>query len=386
MNHAIRAHSECGASGAYRWINCPGSVALYRTLPEDRSKSIHAERGTKLHEYLEKFVEQTIEYKKSGTPVTVTTDDDEVKYLAQFCWDILYKEVFDEAITGKHITLEKRLDLFKEFEMFGTVDLVSLFIDSKGKRSAFIVDYKFGFVDVSIEDNLQIAFYASALYLQSVQAKKPLETIHVAILQPSSETPWKKDIYTQKQLEAFVKKFKKAAEDIYIKKNTKVKTGSWCSYCKAKTICPSYRKELVEKSSLTVLEEDTMKLPDIEKLPVETLIKIYEHSGELKSFLTNVEEHLMKLAFLGNLPGYKIVEGKSRRAWKEDIDTAKLVETLEVYPFRQELIPITTLEKVLSKQGKKDLQQFLEAKPTKNKLVREDEPGKPITSVFDALE
>lgn len=378
MSHQNRAHSECGASGAHRWMNCYGSVSLGRQLPEAPT-SEHALRGTRIHEYFEKYIEQKIRYKITGEDLDIKTSDEESRILAEFAWDILYKEVFDEAVTGKTILYEKRLTLFEEFEMFGTVDLICIYIDTHGKRAAYIVDYKFGYIDVPIENNLQIAFYACALYSESKKAGKPLDTINVAILQPSSEVPFKKDTLTQKKLETYLTKFRKAATDIYSKKKTNFKLGDWCKFCRAQSICPAFKESLIDNSSLTVIEDS---LPEVKSIPIETLIKIYEKSGLLKGFLDNVEEHLRNLAYLGNLPGYKMIEGKKRRAWQDSIDPEKIKESLGIDPYRQELMPITTVEKIISKDRTEALKEFIQIKTTKDKLVQENETGNNKVSVL----
>ncbi|MCA9333335.1 DUF2800 domain-containing protein, partial [Candidatus Saccharibacteria bacterium] len=47
-------HSKLGASSAYRWTACPGSVALCEQAPEQES-SIYAQKGTEAHEWAEKL-------------------------------------------------------------------------------------------------------------------------------------------------------------------------------------------------------------------------------------------------------------------------------------------------------------------------------------------
>ena len=47
----MSAHSELGPSGAHRWLNCPGSYAATKDLPEETSE--FAEEGTDAHELAE---------------------------------------------------------------------------------------------------------------------------------------------------------------------------------------------------------------------------------------------------------------------------------------------------------------------------------------------
>ena len=45
-------HARCSASAAYRWINCPGSVALSDQCPDPGSSS-YADEGTVAHSLAE---------------------------------------------------------------------------------------------------------------------------------------------------------------------------------------------------------------------------------------------------------------------------------------------------------------------------------------------
>lgn len=47
-----RKHARCSASAAYRWINCPGSVALSDQCPDPGSSS-YADEGTVAHNLAE---------------------------------------------------------------------------------------------------------------------------------------------------------------------------------------------------------------------------------------------------------------------------------------------------------------------------------------------
>jgi len=44
----MAVHSEFGASSAYRWMACPGSVSMSRGVPN--TSSVYAEEGTAAHE------------------------------------------------------------------------------------------------------------------------------------------------------------------------------------------------------------------------------------------------------------------------------------------------------------------------------------------------
>src|SRR5262252_1003122 len=55
MSTTDTAHSLLGASGASRWLNCPGSFRLSQTVPAGVS-SIYAATGTLAHAWIERVV------------------------------------------------------------------------------------------------------------------------------------------------------------------------------------------------------------------------------------------------------------------------------------------------------------------------------------------
>ena len=48
-------HAKLGPSSASRWLNCPGSVALCATVPEEPS-SEYADEGTFAHDIAERAI------------------------------------------------------------------------------------------------------------------------------------------------------------------------------------------------------------------------------------------------------------------------------------------------------------------------------------------
>ena len=61
----MTAHAKLSASGAHRWMNCPGSVKAEEGLKE--STSSFAEEGTKAHDLMEMML--------TGKPIRVGAYD-----------------------------------------------------------------------------------------------------------------------------------------------------------------------------------------------------------------------------------------------------------------------------------------------------------------------
>lgn len=237
-----RAHSKFSASGAERWFNCPGSVALSEGLPDKSSK--WAEEGTLAHEVLEAIMRFVIKYGIGRIDVA---------------FDPRYKrEMYEYAIQAARfivelhsktpdadILVETRIYLkFIHPEMFGTFD--GAVIDYFGTLHVF--DYKYGaghYVDV--RNNLQMIFYALGVaHLHHWNFKK----VRLWIIQPrvagyDGPTFWDLSIG---ELRSWVPKFREAVERVEQFPNKYVENSKWCHWCKAKSICPLKQENKLAKA------------------------------------------------------------------------------------------------------------------------------------------
>ena len=109
-------HARCSASAAYRWINCPGSVALSDQCPDPGSSS-YADEGTVAHSLAELKLRHVLHE---------ITDAQYKKRLAKIQQDDYYNGEMDEATDfyvetvleefaaageGAELMIEQRLDL-----------------------------------------------------------------------------------------------------------------------------------------------------------------------------------------------------------------------------------------------------------------------------------
>ena len=83
-------HARCSASAAYRWINCPGSVALSDQCP-DPGTSSYADEGTLAHSLAELKLRHALHE---------ITDAQYKKRLAKIQQDDYYNGEMDEVQTA----------------------------------------------------------------------------------------------------------------------------------------------------------------------------------------------------------------------------------------------------------------------------------------------
>jgi len=231
--HAERAHSKYAASGAERWMSCPGSVALSEGLP-DKSSAAAAE-GTQAHEVLEAVMKIEL----SGNSEAVLAETRETLARAGL-------EKFQHAVQttkfivglhrrtpGSECLVESRVYLdFIDPEMFGTFD--GAVVDHFGTLHVF--DYKYGSWTVSPKENLQLIFYGVGL---AAKYQWNFSRVRLWIVQPRSrgyDGPvfWEFPITNAR---AYVEKFRRGVERAKKEPETFVE-GQYCFFCKAKSICP----------------------------------------------------------------------------------------------------------------------------------------------------
>lgn len=224
--HGDRAHSKYSASGAERYFACPGSVALSEGLPDKPSP--WALEGTDAHEVLERILVSSIRKE----PTERLDHKGEMFHhgvnAARFILDLA------ERTPGSDVLVESRVYLsFIHPEMFGTLD--AAVVDYFGTLHVF--DYKYGAgKPVSPVKNLQMIFYALGL---GYSYRWNFRRARLWIIQPrikGYEGPVYWDL-SIRDLRYYVRVFQIAVEEVE-KNPKKYVEGSWCHWCRAKSICP----------------------------------------------------------------------------------------------------------------------------------------------------
>lgn len=254
-NHAIRAHSKFSASGAERWFKCPGSVELSEGLPD--KTSVWALEGTYSHEVLESLLLKAIKHEWINVPViatniemarllqtaeisviagqlqrnTISMVTDIVRH-AKDAAEFIYK--LHRKVEDSEIMVEQKIYLsFIHPEMFGTFD--GAVIDHFGTLHVF--DFKYGAGhSVSPKENLQMIFYAIGL---AYRFHWDFKRVRMWIVQPrikGYDGPMYWEVSTT-EIREYVFHFERAVEQVERRPKEFVE-GSWCHWCKAKSVCP----------------------------------------------------------------------------------------------------------------------------------------------------
>lgn len=336
-------HAKLSASGAKKWMACPGSVVLEAQFPDESSS--YAQEGTTAHSLGEAKIKLATKaltkakYHKAIKDLEITEEMEE--YTDGYRDFVLERFNAAKANTpDAKLLLEQRLD-FSEWvpEGFGTGDCV---IVADGYLE--IIDLKYGAgVVVSVEGNPQLRLYALGAsaawdYLYG------FDEVTMTIYQPrrdniSTETVTADELY-QWGAEVTVKAelANSGTDECY--------AGSHCDdgFCKARPVCRAYAESC---SQLAALD---FKRPNL--LSVEEISEVLELSGRLTKWAELVKAYALEQARAGvKFPGYKLVEGKSSRSY--NLADAEIVDRLTDHGYAQDDLMIRKLRTVA------DMEKFL---------------------------
>ena len=266
-------HAQVSPSAAYRWISCPGSVALCKGLPDEEG-SVYAMEGTIAHHMAELIL----------TGKEPTPDDVETEFLYNNKIDLdellknvrYYTDYIGGLIEGEGVDLfvEQRLDLESvtgEKDAAGTSDCVILRPKKDGSRSMFIVDLKYGTGEkIDAPNNTQLAIYARAAY-NYFSMLYDISTVYALIIQPRLDhiSEW---ALSPAELTKFTDEISaKAAKalamcDLPFEKwefNPSVKA---CHYCKARGHCAALSKFCLSAAGVDVLGQRNAPRVDAESI------------------------------------------------------------------------------------------------------------------------
>jgi len=232
-------HSHIGASSAYRWMNCPGSVRLYDAATR-RAPSEYARVGTAAHEICERCLLKNCdaaefigtEVEVEGVPVPV---DESMAASVQVYLD---KIRADQDLLGGALLVEESFDLsWVRPGMYGRNDAC---LAPEGPFGTLrVYDYKNGRKHVSAEGNAQCMYYALGALGEG--NSRMVEGVVCTIIQPNA--------YGKDPIDSW----EVSVEDLYRWAGEELGPavdrtgdpaapcveGDWCCFCEAAGICPA---------------------------------------------------------------------------------------------------------------------------------------------------
>lgn len=343
MSGTTNTHSIFSASGAYRWMACPPSALLERQFPNETTT--YAEEGTAAHDLAEHKLKKALKMRSKKPTSSYHSDEmDEMTDLyVEYSLGIIEKA--KKNCKDLQILIEQKLD-FSDYvtEGFGTGDLVVV-----GTGTLHVVDLKYGKgVTVSAEKNPQMMLYALGA-ISAFGMLYDIEKVAMSIVQPRLDNFSTYEMTIDELL-------KWADEELRPKAllastgEGEFNAGSHCRFCGARKQC---RTRALKNLDLLKYEfQEPALLTDDE------IAEIIGIANELSKWAEDIYTYATAVAINEGRQwsGYKLVEGRTRRKYtNEEIvaDTAKAAGYMDI--FKQSLISITEMEKLMGKKQFNDL-------------------------------
>lgn len=308
-------HSPLGASSAERWINCPGSAALIRTMelpPTDEPE--YRSLGTSAHFALNKCLAEGLEaWEVIGQTFGLHVCDEDMSNAIQVFLDEAQQDK-DFAVANPNMEtkflFEQQID-YPEFheQFYGTLDYAFIY-----NRVLKIRDYKHGQgIAVEVENNPQILYYAWGV----LRAHPDIEHVDLGIIQPRTF-----------HRDGVVRTWSVTAEAVRTWAETVLKPamrraelevdflpGAWCRFCPAKLVCPVL-KGMFEAAAVC----DASQLQQYSRADLD---RQYAQIEAVQSFIRALKAEVERRALLGEpFDAAKLVNRKADRVWKPGAEEA----------------------------------------------------------------
>lgn len=350
-----KGHALLSASGAHRWLNCTPSARLEREFDDNSGEA--AAEGTAAHALSEHKLRRALKL-RSKKPVSKYDSDEMDNHTDGYVEFVL--EIIEQAkqtCIDPKVLIEQRLNFSKYVpDGFGTGDCLVI-----ADGTLHIIDFKYGQgLLVEAEDNPQMKLYALGA-LELFDGIYDIVSVAMTIYQPrrenvSTHTVFKESLYQ------WADEVLQPLAQLAFDGSGEYCSGDWCRFCRAAVKC---RARAEEKLKLTQLE---FALPPL--LTDAEIEDVLAKLDELTAWASDIRAYALEAAIHHGKywNGFKLVAGRSNRKYVSEETVAETVKAAGYHDiYRQSLITITEMERLMGKQKFNEIIGGLIEKP----------PGKP---------
>lgn len=357
-------HAKCSPSAAERWLNCTAAPTFEQQFPPE-PPTVYSAEGTLAHEFAELFAmnifgQITKRTFNSRLKKLQAKDmySSEMEKTAQFYAEYLFRKASEFEVVP-HLALEVGVDLGTYVpEGFGRCDCILI-----GRDTLHITDYKHGAgIPVSPEGNPQMRLYALGALERYRMAYPTIQHVSMAIVQPRITEDVAEETMTAADLLAWGEDIRPLAREASEGPGT-FAAGDWCRWCRGRAVCRARADHYLalERKSATVLSDE--EIGDV-------LIR----AENLSRWVDDLRSYALKTILDGGeIAGWKVVEGRSVRRFK-DLDGA--IKVFEAEGFDDALLfdrkpkSLTELEKLMGRKAfAEKCAEFIEKPPGKPTLA-----------------
>ena len=349
-------HAFLSASASHRWLACPPSAKLCAGIND--SDSPYAQQGTDAHALCQYLVEKALGRNTRDPTGDLTWYDGEMQEAAEAYTAFVMEQVAQakELCPDPLVCVEQTLDFSKWVEHgFGTGDCVIVADDL-----LHIVDFKYGvgvLVSASGEDgtgNSQLKCYALGA-LDTFGDLYDIRRIRLSIFQPRRDNVDTFEMTKEDLLNWADGTLAPIAKLAYVGDGDFC-AGDHCTFCKAKAVCRERANYNMAMAAYDFADPPTLDTAEI--------AEILPQIDSLVSWAEDIKAFALEQALSGTkYPGFKLVEGKSTRKYRNEAEVAKVVSEAGYEPYEHKLLGITAMTKQLGKKRFDELLQGLIVKP-----------------------
>jgi hypothetical protein len=344
----MSSHSLLGASGAHRWMECPGSLRETAKITRPQRSSEFALEGTaahhlashclgsgvRPHEYLGYWLHLdqdesvTLRAKLEPAPYAFEVTLEMVEAV-----DIYLKTVRDHIErlgAGTILRIERRVALdWIGPDLFGTADAV---IVGPPGTELVVIDFKYGAgVVVEVPYNPQLMYYALGAWMSEPDPSTFI-WIRLGIVQPRAPHP-AGPVREWALLPHYLREWSELhlAPAVAATRDPKAPLipGDHCRFCPARSSCPALRGHLAQAFQYPEFPEETLParvepprpmLPDpADPGQVARALKIAPLAEEWAKAVHGLAQNMLERGI--KIPGYKLIRRNSHRRWLDPVTT-----------------------------------------------------------------
>ena len=336
-------HAKLSPSSSDRWLACPASIVRAPETEDEGSE--YAQEGTAAHALAELCLLQGISAHAPTFPAGYEKYDSfELRDHVQTYLDYVRRQM----PPGSTLFVEQRLQIFGQYEVWGTADAVIVTADGTIK----IIDLKFGKgVLVDAEDNTQLLLYGVGGLSFDWLSEVPVHTVEAHIVQPRRNN-FPSQSYPVEELAKWVKENTSKVARAHAGTD-EANPGTHCKWCPIKGTCRERAEMNLKLAAFDFAAADPI-CPKHDAMSEEELVKVFGAIPMIRGYLDDVEAEMSKRAHERPVAGLKWIAG---RAVRKVIDVAKAVLTLRaagIEPLAEpKLLGVTELDKLAKAKGSK---------------------------------
>ena len=389
QNHAERSHALLSASGASRWINCTPSAKLEESVGP-RETSVYAEEGTLAHELAELFIrhdvlqvidDQTFSDRFEEIMNNSLFNEEMLDVVPEYV-DYCQAQYNEAKSENKYavMEIEQKLDL-TEFvpESFGTADCTVI-----NDSVLEVIDLKYGKgVPVYAEYNKQLMLYGLGA-LRKYDTMYDIEEIRLTIVQPRINNISSWQISVPDLLKWAKEELQPAAEKAFAGEG-ELNSGDWCKFCAVKNKCRALYEKQTELAKYEFAEPALLSDEEIADV-LKRIPALVEWANSVQAYAQDQALNHEKI-----WPGFKLVEGVSRRKWLDEDKVAEEIfnrfpEATEDQIYDLKLKTITQIEKLFGKKAVEANLSDVIVKPQGKPTLVPDSDKRPALGLEDAMQ